>query len=187
MKTREVELPPPPSSPGLAEWARECVRILDHQIDLLTAERNIYLQLLDSFQQGAAPGATESPPATSPASVEAIGAAAHGEAQGAVSPDIDLTELDVDLDGAQNTVERIVWIATAAPDKLLNVTQLARLLIRTGSTTAKINNMRVMVQRTLDGRPDLFERVRRATYRYTAGGNEDHDLDSPGDNSNQAS
>ena len=145
MKNFEVELPQPPSSPGLTEWAGECVRLLECQISQLTSERDVYARFLES----------------SPRRAEAQAAAP--------SADIDLTQVVVDLRGSRDTLDRVIRVAEAAPGKLLNATQLAKLLIRAGYTKSEVNNARATVQRALSNRPDLFKLVRRGTYEYLGG------------------
>ena len=145
MRNLEVELPQPPASPGLNEWAWECVRLLDRQISQLTSERDVYARFLESSPRGVAAQAA------------------------APSADIDLTQVVVDLHGSRDTLGRAIRVAEAAPDKLLNVTQLAKLLIRAGYTKSEVNNARATVQRALSNRPDLFRRVRPGTYKYIDG------------------
>ena len=106
-----------------------------------------------------------------------IGAAFLGEAparkvRGAprnrqIDADIDLTEVTVDFTGAESTTEWLIRIAQTVPHLYLNTTQVARLLLRQEVVPSTLHNMRVNVQRAFDAQPELFRRVRAATYEYT--------------------
>lgn len=89
----------------------------------------------------------------------------------AVTPDIDLSGVQVDFTGTENLRERLIRIAETAPGTYLNVTQTVKLLIRHGQSEASVHNGRVSVQRAFDTNLDIFERVEahRATYRYVGG------------------
>ena len=150
--------PPPPASPETMGWLREHVNALDVQIKALATRRMVLVELIGSDN------AEAREVAGNPAAPEA--AAKPTPLISMVPPDADLTGLVIDLEGTQNTFERIVRIAEGAPDKLLNVTQVARYIIGAGHSQATVQNQRVAVQRTIDGHSDLFERVRQATYRY---------------------
>ena len=93
-----------------------------------------------------------------------------------VPDDIDLTAVEVDFSGTANMLERVVRVAETVEGtgKDLNVSQLARLIVRSGQSTAAVQNLRVGVQRVIDRHKDLFERVDRdrATYRYKGGDTE---------------
>ena len=90
----------------------------------------------------------------------------------AVTPDIDLSKVQVDFEGTENMLDRLVRIAETIPDTHLNVTQVVKLLIRHGQTGASVHNGRVSVQRAFNSNPSIFERAEahRATYRYVGGG-----------------
>ena len=166
-----IELPPPPNTADNAAWVEHCIRRIDEEMESLAAERVRFVQMRQSMRRCPAPPTDGATPVQAPAS------------QGGIPEDIDLTALEVDLGGAQNTLERVVKIAEAAPPgKLLNTTQVARLLLRSGTSTTKLHSLRVAAQRTLEGNPDLFELVRRATYQYVGGATStgaDHNADHP--------
>ena len=87
-----------------------------------------------------------------------------------VPDDIELGGLDnvAGLGDAEDMHQRLVCIARAAPNRLLNVTQVSKLLLRLGATTTpNLHSVRVSTQRALNAEPNLFELVRPATYRYT--------------------
>ncbi len=84
-----------------------------------------------------------------------------------VEADIDLTAVTVDFTGAEEIPESLIRIAQTVPNLYLNTTQVAKLLLRQGVALSNLHNTRVTVQRAFDGHPDLFRRVRAATYEYT--------------------
>ena len=86
-----------------------------------------------------------------------------------IDADIDLTAVTVDFTDAEGLTEELVRIAETVPALCLNVTQVSKLLLRQETTYSTLHNTRVTVQRAIDGRPDLWERVRAATYRYKGG------------------
>ena len=86
-----------------------------------------------------------------------------------IDADIDLTAVTVDFTDAEGLTEELVRIAETVPALYLNVTQVSKLLLRQEITYSTLHNTRVTVQRAIDGRPDLWERVRAATYRYKGG------------------
>ena len=184
MDIGQLTLPPPPATSDNQEWVRECLRLLDaeieprgaqiaritQEVEMLAAVRETFLRLLDNA------GPEDSTVTMSRAVPMDSGMAAPAprpsrSRRTQVPEDIDLTGLNevADLDGAEGEVHRqLVCIAKAAPDKLLNTTQAARLLLRLGvTTTPNLHSVRVSVQRALDTHSKLFERVRPATYKYT--------------------
>ena len=78
----------------------------------------------------------------------------------------DLTDLEVDLTGAKNLAERIIRVAMADKNKVLNVTQLSHCIIRNGGSGGTLTSLRRQVSRDLKENPELFEPVAVATYRY---------------------
>ena len=158
METRlKFELPPPPNTASNLEWVDECILRYDEQIGLLEAQRQLYVQMRDDMMGGGR--------------ARARGNSAPRPAQGGTPDDIDLTGLTVDLEGAATNSERVLRVVEAAPpDRLLNGTQVGRVLQRSGAMT-KIQSLRVAAQRVFERRPDLFEPVpgRPATYRYLGG------------------
>ena len=84
-----------------------------------------------------------------------------------IDADIDLTTVTVDFTGAESIPEWLIRIARAVPDLYLNTTQVSKLLLRHEVTSSTLHNTRVNIQRALDGHPELFRRVRAATYEYT--------------------
>ena len=149
--------------PREAEIAR-----LTQELEPLTAVRTLFLQLLES-----------SPPDlftlmdihTQSASAEELPPASESgySRRVQIPEDIDLTGLEAvaGLDDDHDLREWLVLIAKAAPDKLLNTTQVGRALQRLTFTTSNLHSLRVSIQRTFDGYPESFKRVRAATYRYT--------------------
>ena len=85
-----------------------------------------------------------------------------------IEPDIDLTGVAVSFEGAESVKDKLVRIAETRPDLLLNITQVGRLLLGSGATDKTLHNMRVTVERTLKRHPEIFQRVRPATFRYVA-------------------
>ena len=83
-----------------------------------------------------------------------------------VDPRADLSGLVVDLSKCVNLLERIISIAKAAPDKLLNTSVLTRYLLDNGHSSSKLKNLRTAVHRVLTGRPELFEKVDQGMFRY---------------------
>ena len=147
----------PPATPEAAEWLRECVSVLDGQIEELATKRKVFLQLIRDAEAEEVTGGSAAAPASPPPRA----------AYGVIPPDIDLTGLYIDLEGTQNTLERIIKIAEVVPeDKYLNVSQMARYIINAGYSVATVQNMRVAVQRVISRQPDLFDQVRPATYRF---------------------
>jgi hypothetical protein len=86
-----------------------------------------------------------------------------------IEADIDLTTLTVDFTDTENYTEYLVRIAETVPALYLNVTQVSKLLVRQEVMPWTLHHVRVTVQRAIDGRLDLWERVRAATYRYKGG------------------
>ena len=182
MEIHDLGLPPMPAcASDMRDWAQECLRSLDGELEplkarihALEADRDFFARLRDMALDGDGSG-SDAPVAQ---------AAPTDLSQGGVSSDIDLTQLTVDLDGAQSMAEKVVRIAKAAPPgTLLNVTELARALIRLGGTMATLHNARVSAKRALNGQPDRFELIRKATYKYTGGTQSadlDHNPDGPG-------
>ena len=183
MDNGKIVLPPPPATSDNRAWARECLRILDAEIEPREAEivrltqeiqpframRETFLRLLEN-----------APAEDSPAPAHAAAAADDHEAAPTPTPgrsrrtqvaeDTDLSGLDrvEGLGDAEGVYQQLVCIARAAPNRLLNVTQVSRLLLHLGATTTpNLHSVRVSTQRALNAHPDLFELVRPATYRYT--------------------
>lgn len=151
----------PPVTPEAAGWLRECINVLDSQIEALAVMRKLFADVIDSDNAEAGEAAGDP--------VGPIAPARRTPLIAAVPPDADLTGLDISLEGTVNTLERIIRIAEGAEDKFLNVTQTARYIIKTGHSQATVQNMRVAVQRVFNKHPELFEQVRPATYRYRGG------------------
>ena len=168
---------------GQSAWARECLRILDaeldpreaeivrltHEVEPLRTVRKTFLQLLENAPPD------ESTKASTTAAPKDTGGAAPTPTPGRsrrtqVAEDTDLGGLDgvAGLGDAETVRQQLICIAKAAPDRLLNVTQVSRLLLRLGATaTPNLHSVRVSTQRALNAHPEAFELVRPATYRYT--------------------
>ena len=173
MEYLPLQLPPPPDTQDNTEWVEKCLALIDQQTDALGAMRAFFVQM--QGPQAPAPSSVPAAPTASTRNKAAAGAA------GDIPADIDLSGLVVDLEGAQTTLEKVVKIGETIPeDRLLNTTQISKFLLRSGTTTAKLQSIRVAVQRALEGNPSLFELVRRATYKYTGGvPSTDPDLNAP--------
>lgn len=144
---------------AILEALQEAHRIIKEQQDGPT----------DGLHPAMSVAAPETPAtATGPATSTLLAGSRPNRRSRKVTPDIDLSGVHVNFDGARNLLERVIRIAETAPGTPLNVTQVARLLARHGETQAVVHNLAVNVKRAMDGRPDLFERVEedRATYRY---------------------
>ena len=183
MDNGEIALPPPPATSDNRAWARECLRILNaklepleadllrltHEVEPLRTVRETFLRLLE-----------DAPLEDSLAPTHAAAAADDHRAAPTPTPgrsrrtqvaeDSDLSGLDgvAGLGDAEGMYQQLVCIARAAPGRLLNVTQVSRLLLRLeATTTPNLHSVRVSVQRAFDSHPEAFELVRPATYRYT--------------------
>ena len=82
---------------------------------------------------------------------------------------MDLTEVTVNFTDTEGWTEYLVRIAETVPHLFLNVSQASKLLLRQKVMSSTLHSARVTAQRAIDGRPDLWERVRAATYRYRGG------------------
>ena len=165
METRlELSLPLPPNTADNLGWVEECILRYDEQIRLLEAQRWLYVQMRDDMTGGVSPA---------PGRAGARHRPAPPAAPGGIQEDIDLTGMTVDLEGADDNHTMVLRVAEALPlGKLLNTTQVGRLLQRSGATGTKLQSLRVAVQRVCERNPQLFEPEPRyrATYRYTGGG-----------------
>ena len=154
MENQFSQMPVLPDTPENRAWVDECIRVLGQEIDLRVAQRQVYYQMRAGWQH-----LPEDPTVTTTSRRSGT----------AITEDIDLTDLDIDFTGTETVVQRLVLIAGAAPDRYLNVTQVARCIQRSGVTDIKLHSIRVAVHRALEGNPNLFELVRPATYRYVGG------------------
>ena len=84
-----------------------------------------------------------------------------------IESDIDLTVVNVDFTGTEELPEQLVRVAETVPALYLNVTQVSKLLLRHGVTQSTLHNLQVNTQRAFDARPELWKRIRAATYQYT--------------------
>ncbi len=84
---------------------------------------------------------------------------------------------DIDISGAATIAECLTVIGRSVPEEELNTTQVARLLIKTGKSRAKLDSLRSTVRARLNAHPD-FVWVRRGWYRYAPG---EHDCDGSDD------
>ena len=178
MNSGKIALPPPPATSDNRAWARECICILEaeiepreaeivrltHEVEPLKTMRETFIRLLEA----APPGESSAPPRDTGGAGPTPTPGRSRQTQ--VQADIDLSGLDrvAGLDDAEDVHQRLVCIARAAPGQLLNTTQVSRLLLKLGATTTpNLHSVRVSVQRTFDGNPNDFELVRPATYRHT--------------------
>ena len=140
----------------LAERARaaEIVRELERQLGSARADLTAFDRTIE-FIKGQRDGDSASAPATPRSRNQRVEA------------DIDLAEVDVDFAGTEGELEWLIRIAETVPHLHLNTTQASKLLQRHKVVDKTLHSTRVTVQRTFDRHPELFERVRAATYRYT--------------------
>ena len=154
------QLPPPPNNAGNLSWVEECILLCGEQVKFWEAQLQQYIRMRDDMTGSSAPGRAGSRSRPAPS--------ANG---GNIPEDIDLTALTVELHDAETNTERVLRVVEAAPpDKLLNTTQVGRVLHRSGATT-KIQSLRVAAQRVFERNTAMFELVegRPATYRRLGG------------------
>ena len=172
-----------PFTRGANRWAQDCVRDLDRQIAERVALRDLLIRHIDGANEMDAGGRTHSDPTDR-------GVYIPRPSWRRVPQDIDLSGLAVDFDGVRNTKQRIARIAEAAPDKLLNITEVAKYFIRSGHSQATLTNARTVVQQALTDYPGSFRQVRPGTYEYLGarpdtGPGQGRDPDDPGPGENQ--
>ena len=156
----------PKATPETIEWLKGRILDLGRQIEPIVAKRRVLQEELAAVQSKV----------VTIGSGEASGSQ-NGNLEGPVSPrspqsvpqDIDLSGLDADLlNGIDTALDRVIRVAITVGQegKFLNITQLAHYFRRTGVTDAKVQNLRTTIGRVFDRHPELFEKVRGATYRY---------------------
>ena len=79
-----------------------------------------------------------------------------------------LKDLEVNLQGAQNMKERIIRIAEAVPNGVVNATEVTKYLINSGIHQAQVKDMRPNVFRVFDDNPEVFEKVSPGNWRLIA-------------------
>ena len=149
---------------------------LEHEEAVLAALNNVRRMVGESATRAAdaahpaVPVAVPEIPAGAPREAVVTTSASKGPSR-KVTPDIDLSGVYVDFEGAGNPLQRMIRLGETLPGQKLNTTQAAQLLIRQGESTGSVHNLSVKLQRHVDENPDLFVRVEehRATYRYTGG------------------
>ncbi len=76
-----------------------------------------------------------------------------------------LKDLQVNLNGARNLAERVIRVAQATKDGVVNATEVTRFLIDSGVHQSSVKDMRPNVFRVFDEHPDVFEKVSPGYWR----------------------
>ena len=180
MAFRNAPAATPLATPETVKWLEGIVSRADQEISDWQATRTSALGMIalakSEIGRAALVSAVEEP-SKLPAHSETHAPRSTGtnlapSAQGKIPPDIDLTGLEVDLEGARNSLDRIVKIAENADVRLLNTTQIARLILRAGVSTGALQSVRTGIHRAFKDNPTLFRPVRDGTYQYL--GNNSH-------------
>ncbi len=82
-----------------------------------------------------------------------------------MNPRTELMGLRVDFTGSRNLKEKLVRIADATEDGILNATAVTRFLISSGQYKSTVKHMRPNVFNVFHDNPDLFERVSMGNWR----------------------